>query len=58
MATEFYGSLAAHGSNEPWRNRMLDFDGINALVGTPDMMALGRRYEAPADSPDKKTGAR
>jgi hypothetical protein len=24
---------------------MLDFDGINRLVGTPDMMALGRRYE-------------
>src|SRR5581483_9066427 len=25
MAAEFYGSLAAHGSNEPYRNRMLDF---------------------------------
>jgi 2-methylisocitrate lyase-like PEP mutase family enzyme len=58
MATEFYGSLAAHGSNEPYRNRMLDFDGINALVGTPDMMALGRRYEAPAGAPDKTSGAR
>jgi 2-methylisocitrate lyase-like PEP mutase family enzyme len=45
MASEFYASLKAHGSNEPWRNRMLDFDGINRLVGTPDMMALGRRYE-------------
>jgi hypothetical protein len=37
---------------------MLDFDGINALVGTPEMLALGRRYEAPAGAPDKKTGAR
>ena len=48
MASEFYGSLAAHGSNEPYRNRMLDFAGINALVGTPEMIALGQRYEASA----------
>ena len=45
MASEFYGSLAAHGSNEPYRNRMLDFKGINELVGTPEMIALGQRYE-------------
>ena len=25
---------------------MLDFDGLNALIGTPEMMALGKRYEA------------
>jgi len=48
MASEFYGSLAAHGSNEPYRNRMLDFAGINELVGTPEMIALGQRYETPA----------
>ena len=47
MASEFYGSLATHGSNEPYRNRMLDFTGINALVGTPEMIALGQRYETP-----------
>jgi 2-methylisocitrate lyase-like PEP mutase family enzyme len=47
MASEFYSSLARHGSNEPYRNRMLDFDGINELVGTPEMIALGQRYEAP-----------
>jgi len=45
MAGEFYASLAAHGSNEPFRNRMLDFNGINELVGTPEMVALGKRYE-------------
>lgn len=55
MASEFYGSLAAHGSNEPYRNRMLDFTGINELVGTPEMIALGQRYEAPAS---KKPGVR
>jgi 2-methylisocitrate lyase-like PEP mutase family enzyme len=48
MASEFYASLAANGSNEPFRNRMLDFAGINELVGTPEMLALGRRYETPA----------
>jgi 2-methylisocitrate lyase-like PEP mutase family enzyme len=47
MASEFYGSLARHGSNEPYQNRMLDFNGINELVGTPEMIALGQRYEAP-----------
>jgi 2-methylisocitrate lyase-like PEP mutase family enzyme len=56
MASEFYGSLAAHGSNEPYRNRMLDFNGINELVGTPDMIALGQRYEADATAA-KKPGA-
>ncbi len=45
MAGEFYASLAAHGSNEPFRNRLLDFNGINELVGTPEMIALGQRYE-------------
>ena len=45
MASEFYSSLASHGSNEPYRNRMLDFDGINELVGAPEMLALGKRYE-------------
>jgi 2-methylisocitrate lyase-like PEP mutase family enzyme len=46
MGAEFYASLAAHGSNEPYRNRMLDFAGINAVIGTPEMMALGARYAA------------
>jgi 2-methylisocitrate lyase-like PEP mutase family enzyme len=45
MAGEFYASLAAHGSNEPFRNRMLDFNGINEVVGTPEMIAMGKRYE-------------
>jgi 2-methylisocitrate lyase-like PEP mutase family enzyme len=53
MGAEFYASLAAHGSNEPWRNRMLDFAGINALVGTPELLTLGARYAA-----DDKQGPR
>lgn len=26
--------------------RLLDFDGLNAVIGTPELMALGRRYDA------------
>jgi 2-methylisocitrate lyase-like PEP mutase family enzyme len=44
-ASDYYGSLAASGSTEPFRARMLDFDGLNDLLGTPDMIELGKRYE-------------
>ena len=44
-AGEYYGSLAAHGSNRPFAERMFDFDGLNAVLGTPDMLAAGKRYE-------------
>jgi 2-methylisocitrate lyase-like PEP mutase family enzyme len=43
-AGEFYGSLAANGSSEPYRSRMFDFDALNKLIGTPEMLELGRRY--------------
>jgi 2-methylisocitrate lyase-like PEP mutase family enzyme len=45
MAAEFYGSLAANGTTEPYRNRMLGFEEINRVVGTSEMIALGKRYE-------------
>ena len=45
-AAEFYGSLKAHGSTEPFRARMFDFDAINRLVGTPEMLERGARYES------------
>ena len=48
LAAEYYGSLAINGTTEPFRDRMLDFDGLNALIGTPEMIALGRRYETGA----------
>ena len=41
----YYGSLKAHRTTQPWRERMLDFDGLNAVIGTPELMALGKRYE-------------
>ena len=44
-AAEFYASLKAHGSTAPFRARMFDFDELNALLGTPEMLARGKRYE-------------
>jgi 2-methylisocitrate lyase-like PEP mutase family enzyme len=44
-AGEFYASLAANGTSEPFRNRMYDFEGLNDVIGTPAMIALGRQYE-------------
>ena len=41
----YYASLRAQGSTAPWRERMLDFDGLNALIGTPQLLATGRGYE-------------
>jgi 2-methylisocitrate lyase-like PEP mutase family enzyme len=41
----YFGSLAAQGSTTPWRERMLDFDGLNALLGTPELLARGRGFE-------------
>ena len=41
----YYASLAQHRTTEPWRDRMLDFDGLNEVIGTPELMALGKRYE-------------
>ena len=46
MAGEYYASLAAHGTSAPFRDRMLDFNGLNDLIGTPEMLSLGKRYEA------------
>jgi 2-methylisocitrate lyase-like PEP mutase family enzyme len=45
MASEYYASLAAHGTTEPFRGRMLDFAGLNDLIGTPELLAIGKRYD-------------
>ncbi|VTU13887.1 2,3-dimethylmalate lyase [Variovorax sp. SRS16] len=41
----YYASLHAQRTTQPWRDRMLDFDGLNDVIGTPALMALGQRYE-------------
>jgi 2-methylisocitrate lyase-like PEP mutase family enzyme len=42
---EYFASLARHGTTRPCRPRMADFAGINEIVGTEAMLALGRRYD-------------
>jgi 2-methylisocitrate lyase-like PEP mutase family enzyme len=58
MAREYYASLAARGTSEPFRSRMLDFTSLNELIGTPEMLALGKRYESSAVPLGKKKGKR
>ena len=41
----YYGSLKQHGSTRPFSADMLDFDGLNALIGTPELLAHGKQYE-------------
>jgi 2-methylisocitrate lyase-like PEP mutase family enzyme len=41
---DYYGSLRRQGSTLPWKDRMLDFDGLNAVIGTPELLERGRRY--------------
>jgi len=53
-AEDFYGSLKAHGSTDAFRSRMFDFDALNHLIGTPDMLARGKRYEAASTQHSKK----
>ncbi|MEX0280004.1 MAG: oxaloacetate decarboxylase [Arenibacterium sp.] len=45
-AQDYYTSLNAHGSTRPFADRMFDFDGLNAAIGTPEMLSLGQKYEA------------
>ncbi|MEP7281754.1 MAG: isocitrate lyase/PEP mutase family protein [Rubrivivax sp.] len=41
----YFGNLQATGSTAAWRERMLDFDGLNAVIGTPELLAQGRAYD-------------
>lgn len=41
----YFASLKHYGRTEPYRAAMLDFAGLNAIIGTPEMPSLGRRYE-------------
>jgi 2-methylisocitrate lyase-like PEP mutase family enzyme len=41
----YYASLGSHGSTAPWQDRMLDLGGLNELIGTPRLLAEGKRYE-------------
>ncbi len=44
-ATALYEAVVRQGTSDPVRDRMLDFDGLNRLLGTADMLARGKKYE-------------
>ncbi|MCG8360574.1 MAG: isocitrate lyase/phosphoenolpyruvate mutase family protein [Kiloniellales bacterium] len=48
-AGDYYASLAAHGSNAPFRDRMYDFVALNEVIGTAEMLARGKAYETASD---------
>ena len=47
LLQRYYASLRQHQTTAPMRAEMLDFDQLNALIGTPELMALGQSYDAP-----------
>jgi 2-methylisocitrate lyase-like PEP mutase family enzyme len=44
-AQEYFAALKRDGTTAALRDRMLDFQGLNRVIGTPQMLELGKRYE-------------
>ncbi|AGI69084.1 carboxyvinyl-carboxyphosphonate phosphorylmutase BcpA [Octadecabacter antarcticus 307] len=44
-AQNYYASLKKTGSNKSFSDQMHDFDGLNTAIGTPEMIALGERFD-------------
>ncbi len=42
---KYYASLYQHQTTTPMQGEMLDFEQLNTLIGTPELLALGKRYE-------------
>lgn len=40
----YYASLHQHQTTAPWQDRMLDFDGLNQVIETPQLLQLGQSY--------------
>lgn len=45
LLQNYYASLKATGSTQAFQPAMLDFDGLNAIIGTPELLARGKHYE-------------
>jgi 2-methylisocitrate lyase-like PEP mutase family enzyme len=41
----YYASLHQHRTTQPWRAQMLDFDALNEVIGTPELMRTGQKYD-------------
>lgn len=40
----YFESLKAHQTTDPWRDRMLNFDALNEVIGTPELMRTAQKY--------------
>ena len=45
LLARYYASLKTHGTTAPFAQTMLDFDRLNSLIGTPELLAHGKKYE-------------
>ncbi len=45
MVREYLASLRQNGSTDPYRARMVDFYGLNDLLGTDEYLRTGKTYE-------------
>jgi len=43
---DYFQSLKQAQTTAPWRDQMLDFQGLNNLIGTPELMQRSERYRA------------
>ena len=39
---EYYAGLLENGSNAEFSKRMHDFDSLNAVIGTPELLSIGK----------------
>ena len=44
-AQKYFAALRRDGTTAAMRPRMLDFQGLNRVIGTPQMLELGKRYD-------------
>jgi 2-methylisocitrate lyase-like PEP mutase family enzyme len=44
-AREYFAVLRKDGTTAAMRDRMLDFNGLNDLIGTPEMLRRGKKYD-------------
>ncbi len=41
----YYGGLLTDGNNDGFAEQMHDFNGLNEIIGTRELLALGKKYE-------------
>jgi 2-methylisocitrate lyase-like PEP mutase family enzyme len=42
---EYYAGLLKNGSNSKFSKKMHDFDSLNEVIGTPELLKVGKKYE-------------